>query len=236
MERPARIPSLLSRSLNYRLNEYTLVATAAGVGALALAQPAEAKVIYTPAHVVIGKKGERFTLDLNHDGIGDFALFYFHAHKGSDFHTSILVAGYPNGSSSNLVATTGKAANGDGVAAALRKGSKIPGKSNVFRAGVLAGKSSSDYVGNWFPNVKDRYLGLTFLVKGKKHYGWARLSVETHKHPFTIKAILTGYAYETVTNKPIVAGKTTGPNVVTVQPGSLGHLARGAAVIARRPD
>jgi hypothetical protein len=114
MKRPARIPWLISGSLNHRLSEYTLVATAAGVGALALAPPAEAKIVYTPAHVVIGKKGERFTLDLNHDGIGDFALFYFHAHKGSDFHTSILVAGYPNGSSSNAIATTGKAANGTG--------------------------------------------------------------------------------------------------------------------------
>ena len=59
--------------------------------------------------------------------------------------------------------------------------------------GVLAGRSSSDYVGNWFPNVRDRYLGLTFLVKGKGHYGWARVSVETHRHPFTIKGVLTEY-------------------------------------------
>jgi hypothetical protein len=40
---------------------------------------------------------------------------------------------------------------------------------------------------------------------------------------------LTGYAYETIPNKPIIAGKTKGPDVFTVQPGSLGHLARGAS-------
>jgi uncharacterized repeat protein (TIGR03803 family) len=42
---------------------------------------------------------------------------------------------------------------------------------------------------------------------------------------------LTGYAYETIANKSIIAGKTKGPDVVTVQPASLGHLARGASAI-----
>ena len=44
-------------------------------------------------------------------------------------------------------------------------------------------------------------------------------------------AFLTGYAYETVPNKAIVAGKTKGPDVVTVQDATLGHLARGASAI-----
>ena len=43
-------------------------------------------------------------------------------------------------------------------------------------------------------------------------------------------ATLTGYAYETVANKPIITGKTKGPDVITMQPdirpGSLGGLAR----------
>ena len=42
----------LSKSVTHQLNMYALSASAAGVGALALAQPAEAKVIYTPAHPV----------------------------------------------------------------------------------------------------------------------------------------------------------------------------------------
>jgi hypothetical protein len=43
--------------------------------------------------------------------------------------------------------------------------------------------------------------------------------------------VLTGYAYETIPNKAIIAGKIKGPDVVTVQsdtaPGSLGRLALG---------
>ena len=43
MKRPARVASQLSESLHRQLNTYALTATAAGVGALALAHPADAK-------------------------------------------------------------------------------------------------------------------------------------------------------------------------------------------------
>src|ERR1700688_137196 len=73
MKRPDRIPTQLSESLHHRLNMYAIAASAAGVGALALAVPADAKIIYTPAHVVIAK-GQKFQLDINHDGIADFVM------------------------------------------------------------------------------------------------------------------------------------------------------------------
>ncbi len=40
---------------------------------LALAQPAEGKIVYTPAHHVIDY-GASYKLDLNHDGITDFSI------------------------------------------------------------------------------------------------------------------------------------------------------------------
>jgi hypothetical protein len=43
----------LPRSLHQQLNSYALAASAAGVGVLVLAQPAEAKIIYTKAHHLI---------------------------------------------------------------------------------------------------------------------------------------------------------------------------------------
>jgi hypothetical protein len=46
-----------------------------------------------------------------------------------------------------------------------------------------------------------------------------------------ILAILTGYAYETEPNKPIITGKTKGPDVITLDPTTLGHLALGASQI-----
>jgi hypothetical protein len=81
--------------------------------------------------------------------------------------------------------------------------------------------------------MKDRYLGLTFRLKGKTHYGWARLNILPPHHPPQIGALLTGYAYETIPGKPIIAGRTEGPEVVTVQPSAaqpdatLGALALG---------
>jgi hypothetical protein len=71
--RPARTPSKLSDSLHHQLNAYALAASAAGVAALALAQPAGAKVIYTKTHFAM-PTNTSYELDLNHDGTIDFIL------------------------------------------------------------------------------------------------------------------------------------------------------------------
>ena len=47
---PPKTPSKLSDSVHHQLSLYALAASAAGVGVLALAQPADAKIVYTPAH------------------------------------------------------------------------------------------------------------------------------------------------------------------------------------------
>jgi len=73
MKRTSRKSSNLSGSLQRQLNTYALAASAAGVGALALAQPAEAKIIYTPVHVVIGHGGvQEYDLHLAHSRAIDF--------------------------------------------------------------------------------------------------------------------------------------------------------------------
>jgi hypothetical protein len=77
-------------------------------------------------------------------------------------------------------------------------------------------------------DVQDHYLGLAFTIRGKLHYGWARLNVSVGRRPLRINTKLTGYAYETIPNKPIITGKTKGPDVITLERGSLGALAAGA--------
>jgi hypothetical protein len=74
MKRPARVPSQLSESLHKRLSANTLAASAAGVSLLALAHPADAKIVYTPANLNIPPGA--VPLDLNHDGVADFSLVY----------------------------------------------------------------------------------------------------------------------------------------------------------------
>jgi hypothetical protein len=99
-------------------------------------------------------------------------------------------------------------------------------------ASVNVGPAAVYYVGSWV-NVKNRYLGLRFKIKGKIHYGWARLSVQVQNH--TVVGTLTGYAYETVAGKAIKAGQTKeDDDTATIQPASLGHLARGASALSAR--
>jgi hypothetical protein len=71
--------------------------------------------------------------------------------------------------------------------------------------------------------VKNRYLGIRFQIKGQVHYGWARMTVTTTQRSFT--ATLTGYAYETIPGKPIIAGQTKEKD--EAQGPTLGALAAG---------
>jgi hypothetical protein len=117
-------------------------------------------------------------------------------------------------------------------ASALKLGAGVgplryfPGKQ---MASVSVGPAATYYVGSWV-NSKNRYLGLRFKIKGKIHFGWARLSVQVQNH--TVVGTLTGYAYETTPGKPIKAGQTKDDDAATIQPASLGHLARGSSALS----
>jgi len=227
MTRTPRKPSNLSESLHHRLNSYALAASAAGVGLLALAQPVEAKVVYTRTHVVISPYGvQTYNLDLNHDGKTDFVLrSKFYSTLNQSAGTGRLIVSGANGNRLEFSL---------GFAAALKAGKRVGPHQNFRARGVMAsdyGRDGSTWSlkrGPWV-NVNNRYLGLKFKIKEKINYGWARLSVTAQYH--YLQATLTGYAYETIPGKPIVTGKTKGPHVVTIGPASLGHLARGASAI-----
>ena len=86
------------------------------------------------------------------------------------------------------------------------------------------------------------YLGFKFLIDGEIHYGWARVNV--HANFLDLSATLTGYAYETVANRPILTGFTHGTVEASsdtsqqTQPpvaGSLGRLAAGASASGQSP-
>jgi len=129
-------------------------------------------------------------------------------------------------------------------AAALIRGEPIdPGQ--MFVAPDVTMRECIRFVGCWgdWDNVTNRYLGLKFTIHGKRHYGWARLSVQAKGVIFT--ATLTGYAYETTAGKSIKAGQTKGAAdewdeegfgagtsvmrpIDPPQPAALGMLALGA--------
>jgi hypothetical protein len=187
--------SNLSESIHQHLNMYAIAAGAAGVGVLALAQPVEAKIVYTPTNVNIGAS-HQYDLDLNHDGVTDFTI-----ENPFRFHIDLLHA--------SAAAGNGVVGRKNGWAEALYQGAQI-GPFQTFiapDAGMAICVQYGGCHGPWV-NVTNRYLGLKFITKGKTHYGWARLSVQGS---IEIIATLTGYAYETIPGKSIKAGKTHGP-------------------------
>jgi hypothetical protein len=228
MKQSARVPLRLSESLHRHLNAYALAASAAGVGVLALVQPADAKIIYTPAHVKIRVRRGVF-LDLNHDGIHDFEVsntssgYAGHAEQDGGLRVSPV-------NRKNLMWGRKRDASSQfgPWASALSSGVKIEASPRFKKSHSFLLKWSSHGTGTCcysrgpWKNVQNRYLGLRFVIKGQIHYGWARLNVTIADK--NLEATLTGYAYETIPNKPIIAGQTHGTNKPT-----LGRLAQGAS-------
>jgi hypothetical protein len=75
--RKNRIPASLNPRLDRKLLAYATAAGAAGVAVLALAQPSQAEIVYTQAHMKL-KNGAFVPLDLNGDGVADFTLRVLH--------------------------------------------------------------------------------------------------------------------------------------------------------------
>lgn len=218
---------------------------------LAITQSADAKIVYTPTHQVIGKDTFR-NLDLNHDGIVDFAIQNLTRTFGNGVLINSIVV---FGEGSNQVQVAPHGPLGTALASALKGGAHIAHGNYFYPKGEMVAQcihgttdggppccGRAKHTSGYWINVDSRYLGLSFLIRGKTHYGWARLKVTTKGTGFT--AVLTGYAYETILNKAIRAGQTkeddpsnqdfgpsaslTNPVPDNRQPASLGVLAIGA--------
>jgi len=255
----SRAAARLSPQLEKGLSAYTGAALAAGVSLMAIAKSAEAKIVYTPAKIPIPVDGGAVFLDLNHDGIADFVLsnFFQYATESRASVASLLVSA--SGVMRNQVWGQGTNYGRGRLASALKAGYSVRADKARFQKSptdlmeqlVVAWRPwdrpaktyyycstwppgcASNKLGQWL-YTKNRYLGLKFVIKGEIHYGWARATVSrTSKRSGdnSITATLTGYAYETVPNKPIITGKTKGPEVITmpldVAPHTLGRLAAG---------
>ena len=229
--------SNLYRSIHQQLSVYAGAAVVALVSMLALTQPSEAKIVYTHLNVVLSCQHGHIVC----------------VQKYSLGVVTITVALYTYTPVCNWYRGVGEEpASGVGVMgtppAALNEGAQI-GHGQTFYGGdgVMAFDQEmachETRGGPWY-NVHvpvTAYLGLRFQLNGQNHYGWARLTVEGASY-----AKLTGYAYETIPGKAIIAGQTKGvanerdeedfgpgayltnPIPDTPQPASLGMLALGA--------
>jgi hypothetical protein len=230
-----RAATRINSKLEKNLAAYMAVAGAAGVSMLP-AQTAEAKVVYTPTNVSI-EYNKSTPLDLNNDGTADFSFTF----REEASHSIVLVV-IPEvqGNGVRPGQPFGAAAGFFGVP--VGAGEKfVSNPTPSYGPGVSMARSfgygnSTAFFGPW-ANTTNRYLGVRFLINGQTHYGWARLSVSKG-----LQAVLTGYAYETVANKTIIEGHTSGPEEANYfapdlltpssQPAELGVLARGAEGLA----
>ena len=227
----ARTPARLSTTLDKRLLAYIAAASAAGVGTLASSQVAEAEVVYTPANITIESGRDSYNLDLNHDGIADFGFSQYFSCT-TFCRSQVNVFGYPLEQGSNGIVGGGPPSSS---ASALPHGAQIKASRRFDGFAPMAYVrtflgSLSQWRGNWANSgkgVTNRYLGLKFKIGSQFHYGWARLTVTVNKYNFT--TVLTGYAYETVANRPIYAGVSLNPPVTAAAPNTDGE-GRASAV------
>jgi hypothetical protein len=229
-EKP-RPAAKLRDEFDKRLSAYANCAVAAGVSLLAMSRSADAKIVYTPADIQIPTNSS-VPIDLNHDGVADFS---FASNSGVNGYPQFALEVSPARSRNGV---WGKGHSSERFASNLPAGRKVGANKQYFQAAgtpalmasVLGRYYSSRTAGQW-PYARGRYLGLRFVIAGEIHYGWARLSVPSLSLQGGILAVVTGYAHETVPNKPIITGKTKGPDVITLEPASLGNLARGASAM-----
>jgi hypothetical protein len=225
----SRETAQINPRLDKSLAAYMLAAGAAGVSLVA-AQSAEAKIVYTPANITIASRSV-VPLDLTNDGVAEFVISNWQYDQIN--HLSVIHRQPSNGVIS-LVQAPGPAAD-------LPLGVQI-GPNRFFEGvGSMATFGSQSGIiffsdGPW-KDAHNRYLGLKFVLGGETHYGWARMTVNR------TAVTLTGYAYETVPNKPILAGQMSGSEASSApapkemlapshQSATLGMLARGADHLA----
>jgi hypothetical protein len=204
-------PKPLNCQLTKRLLAYATVA-----GAVA-STPAKAEVVYTAVHHNVDLN---YHLDLNNDGITDFLI---HSSQLSSFGKLEV---FPEVTGNRIAAVHQRCYFSTMAAAALVSGAQIgPDTPLLAQANCMAGEVEDSVNGPWL-GEKNHYLGFSFFISGKKHFGWARLNMNgmSYDHMATI----TGYAYETIPNKPIIAGDDgNGTDAVEEQP-TLGSIALGA--------
>lgn len=198
----------------------------AGFVTLAFPHITLGEVVFTPTHQSVNLENEKVYVDINGDGVNDFMLsIYASSSPGSNGH------GYEELTANGLQAGASIAVSEFNDAYAGVGGQKCgpgaPFNQDGFMARRFFHSAVSTSSGAWSKLKTRHFLGVKFLIDGETHYGWLRFSQSSAR-----LAILTGYAYETVANKPIIAGLgDDGKALPEAQPlhpaGSLGRLAAG---------
>jgi len=250
----AELPEPLQR----RLNAYALAAGAAGVAALACAQPAEGALVCKTLSIEIAGN---YSVSLNPAGqaLPPFQVAQTTYSYGSTFGQFWWNRGFldPNSKAANvLLASNGYAANLP-PGGLIGPGGKF-GKGGSYgllfsygkgprSSGKYGGGTKRKHRGNLNFGQSENYFGFKFSQGGKVHYGWVRVyATFSHQHyALGIRTIshLDEYGYENTPNTAIAAGScsnaelnSTGsegqPEVSRVEPPSPARQVASLGVLA----
>jgi hypothetical protein len=225
----AKKPS--SNTFNRQIGLYSLAAATAGVSLLALAQPAAGEVAVTRKTIQIpvttSDMPHPVRISMANNGINNFN-FNLSSSPPNSFRTFAFRALDMGGSTSN--ANPILKGFFRTYTPALPRGAQIGASATFSPVGVeveatYGARNYRRSIGYWGGNPKDHYVGVRFQLKGETHYGWIRLTVTTSTDPKgpAMSAKITGYAYETVANKPIKAG-TAGTAAAAEKPTAEGQV------------
>ncbi len=229
--------------LSNRAAALSLAATTAaaiittGVSVVALDMPVQAEVVFTPANQALAGYSSSAVIDFNHDGVVDAVITVSNRFDNTSgcVHSGGVLKAWGQWKEDGFIV------NKRGFAAAGREGQQAgPGNNFARDAGMASrfygrcpGTHSSvrTSYGPWKGNKQERYLGVRFIIGASStpdvHYGWIRMKDTGGGY-----GTLTGYAYETIPNKPITAGLDDAgepfPEPIGIPAGSLGRLAAGA--------
>ncbi len=223
--------------LSRRLGSYAAAAGSA-VALFGIPDYAAAKIVYTPVDIKL--TGSVAQYELLPDGVHPaLALSFIRCSylcmhlQGTGESGGEIIARPPRSEESGYRATDLAAGEKIGASASFIADAQFAGVVPFGSFGFLP-------YGKWF-NATNGYFGFQFSIDGKTHYGWGRMTTSTPSsdEPWNITATLTGFAYETIPNRRILAGQEQG-SYAEPEPGddapsaqaghsTLGALALGAA-------
>ena len=196
--------------LSKELIAYSLV-TAVITGKVSITN---AEIIYTSTNVVLDSDGETFAINLDNTGLPEFIIgahsFIRTSTGNSEVNRGVALAALYNEDEGtpNFRGSTAT------YAEALKYGDEVKNTDEywTYRWGTSSWNmavspvdvtSTTEPRGKAFLNTTGRYLGLSFTISNKRHYGWCQVNVNSNAS----KAVITGYAYNDETDKDIFAGE-----------------------------
>jgi hypothetical protein len=212
--------------------------------------------VYTAVNAQIGTP---YAIDLNADGLVDFYLVnggaasiagswrisyldVCHIGAGQCVQSSSMLQANANNQVRETASGAAVLPFGANIGPGQQWGGKGQGVGMAARVFYSGSNTAQHWEGPWAnegQGVTNKYLGFKFKIGNMFHYGWARVTFTTLAHAY--QATITGYAYETIPGKAIIAGHTSGPaesaellppalhQKAPAQEASLGLLASGSS-------